>query len=352
MRVSAKAARLDAPETDSCKGRCIVDDVLKRRIAQRLPFLRLLVRYTQNFFDTCIGFIYDAARFIRYSAPRWTPRNAAHFEAMVTLEYHAIEKGLSLKEPRLGFGKRRISDLASMIRTYTPRYSMRPQVHQAINALHEYQGSHGENPDIAGLATQGQVNRELGGGTKQVSRTKLLSDAHIDLRAFFESRHSIRHFATEEVDIGMIESAVRMAMKTPSVCNRQAWRVHVMSERADIEQALRYQNGNAGFGNQASKLLVLTCDIRRFTSAGERFQYWIDGGMFGMSMVYALHSLGLGTCCLNMSTTSYRDRAFRKAIGLPGHEAVIMMIAVGHLPEDLRVPQSPKRDIAEVMEVH
>jgi nitroreductase len=115
--------------------------------------------------------------------------------------------------------------------------------------------------------------------------------------------------------------------------------------------ALACQNGNRGFTEEIDKLLVVTSDLGSFVSPGERNQCWIDGGLFAMSLVYALHSLGLGTCCLNWSVEHEADRKLRQAAGIRESEAVIMMIAVGHLPEVLNVQQSPRKLVDDVLTI-
>ena len=55
--------------------------------------------------------------------------------------------------------------------------------------------------------------------------------------------------------------------------------------------------GNAGFGDRVPLVLVITSDLQTFFAPEERNQAWIDGGMFAMSLVHALHSLGLASCC-------------------------------------------------------
>jgi len=128
--------------------------------------------------------------------------------------------------------------------------------------------------------------------------------------------------------------------------------VHIFTKQEDIQRALLYQNGNRGFNDQIDKLAVIVSDLECFTSSGERFQKWIDGGMFAMSLVYALHSLGLGTCCLNWSVDAATDKAFRNAINVKNSEELIMMLAIGNLPEELNVCDSPRKDIHEVLIEH
>jgi nitroreductase len=71
--------------------------------------------------------------------------------------------------------------------------------------------------------------------------------------------------------------------------------------------------------------------------------------MFAMSLLLALHSLGLGACPLNWSMEKGPDMALRRTAKIHDEDAVIMLIAVGHLPEVLRVAQSPRKNLDEVV---
>lgn len=71
-----------------------------------------------------------------------------------------------------------------------------------------------------------------------------------------------------------------------------------------------------------------------------------------MSLLYAIHSLQMGACALNWSATYERDIAMRRAVGIPDNEIVIMMIALGHLPDDLKVAQSTRKNLDEVIRWH
>ena len=85
--------------------------------------------------------------------------------------------------------------------------------------------------------------------------------------SFFLSRYSLREFKTECVDEDIIKRAVSLAMKTPSVCNRQAWHVYHSSDKEVKEKALKYQSGNRGFGEKIPNIMVLTVDLKAFVPA-------------------------------------------------------------------------------------
>ena len=314
-----------------------------------------------------INHIYDCQRFIRFaaiSAGGLLDVNALHnktnLSALIAMEYHRIEKALALKETRTAFGISTIQRLIKGIEVYQELYGSDRLIQIAVNnlsAYYEFNIDRGHQDEKLYQTIEKfkqkielQFNESNSfGGTIVTGKQEIWNKAKLDLQEFFACRHSIRNFTNEEVNLQLIERAIKMAQKTPSVCNRQSSKVYVFSKEEDRKLVLSYQNGNSGFGHLVNKVLIVASDIQNFVSVGERNQCWIDGGMYAMSLVYALHSLGLGTCCLNWSAEYKRDRQLRQAAHIPDSEAVIMMIAVGHIPDRLLVAQSPRKTIEEVM---
>jgi nitroreductase len=319
-------------------------------------WLKLLINYT-----------YDFQRFIRFSTASSgglltisNTTSKANLRALITMEYHRIEKALALKETRTAFGASTIQRLIKGIEAYQKLYGSDELIQVAVNnllAYHQFNSQRGyEDSDLYSTIFKLQKYTETQlsipndeGGVSRVCKEEIWAKAKLDLRDFFASRYSIRNFTSEEVDLRLIEQAVIMAQKTPSVCNRQSSKVYVFSREEDKKLVLSYQNGNSGFGHLVDKVLIVTSDLQNFASVGERNQCWIDGGMYAMSVIYALHSLGLGTCCLNWSVEYKVDRQMRKAAGISDSEAVIMMIGVGHLPDEFMVAQSSRKKIDEVL---
>ncbi|MEH1965695.1 nitroreductase family protein [Nostoc sp.] len=327
---------------------------LKARIMESLPTqLKNKLRLASNYF-------YDYQKFSKWSAASGNAQTQTHLKALITMNYHCIEKGLALKEPRIGFGTAVIQSLLANLWKYHENYGLDETGQIALNNLFSYynfnlqyglknEQLYQELLALKEVSSTPILGSKSLGGVIEVTEEQILKAAKIDFRAFAESRYSIRHFAPIDVDIHLIEQAIAMAQKTPSVCNRQASKVYVFTSDEDKKKVLACQTGNRGFGEQASKVLIVTSELQHFIHIGERNQGWIDGGMFAMSLVYALHSLGLGTCCLNWSVTYPEDQKLRQISGIKNSEVVIMMIAVGHLPEYLKVAQSPRKNLQEVM---
>ena len=162
----------------------------------------------------------------------------------------------------------------------------------------------------------------------------------------------MRHFTGGIVTDAEIKAVISIALKTPSVCNRQSWKVHAYSNKAHMQQLLNIQSGSRGFGEQASSVLVITSDLSSFVDVSERYQAWIDGGMFSMSVCLSLHAQGLGTCCLNWSKLPADDFAMRKVANIELQEQIIMLIAVGTLPEQFNVAYSARKPIDQALQFH
>ncbi len=302
---------------------------------------------------------YDCQRFFKWSSLKNEKFSQTQLRALITMDYHRIEKGLALFEPRVGFGGDVVNRLLSNLQTYQQSFGLDYTGQIALNTLFSYYHFNLENgvnnellyQNLCDLKKTIINSKEITyqGGVLKVTKHSILDAAQIDLRKFFESRYSIRRFTSEEVDISLIKQAVEMAQKTPSVCNRQSSKVYLFTEDEDKKKVLSYQNGNRGFGDQVNKVLIVTSNLEHFVSIGERNQCWIDGGMFAMSLIYALHSLGLGTCCLNWSVELKIDNELRNVAKISDAEAIIMMIAVGYIPEQLNIAQSPRKKIEEVL---
>ncbi len=300
----------------------------------------------------------DIQRFRRRSG-LIRPHERAVLQAHIIKSYHRVEKALALPNPRPGFGAHAVGLLLDEVAEFLNHFGNDHAVQAAMNTLDEYVRFNAQlNADVGGVTKRlaqlkGHPALQIAtpaGGTKMVDAKTIRSTIPSDITSFFFSRYSVRQFSNQPVALGQIESAIRIAQKSPSVCNRESGHVFVVLKRQTIDQLLSFQNGNRGFGDQAQALLVVASRIDCFHTVGERYQHWIDGGMYAMSLVYGLHAQGLGACCLNWSVEPHEDRAFKQAAGIDDAYSVLMLIAVGHLPDQpFKVAQSPRRPIEEVM---
>lgn len=325
----------------------IIKNILKFMLPRKLlQILKLMINY-----------IYDYKRYKKYSGTYSIKKNRYTLEGMIIHTYHALEKGLSLKNPRKGFGKDKAEHLLELIQYYVERFGVDETIETSLNTLdayYKYQLEQGVNynqikVEIDKVREKITTSFTEEGGYKIVSRDEILQEAQINFKDFAFSRYSIRTYEPLEVENSIIKEAVYIAQKTPSVCNRQTSKVYVFSDDELKNKVLSYQNGNKGFGDSASKILLVTSDLSLFHGTYERNQAFIDGGLFSMSLLYSLHSFGLGACALNCSTDYNIDKGLRKVAGIGESEAIIMMISVGWIPEKVKVAQSHRRSTDEIV---
>jgi len=304
------------------------------------------------------SYVYDFWRYCRFSSFVFHGSSEEKLRALITARYHSIEKGLSLRDPRPGFGSDAVKELVDRIALYLKRYDPAEHLSVPLNVLRyyiDYNRTHGiENPELEKRLTEfEQIYQKAlgslppGGGVRKLTREEVMHAVQGVDADFFMKRYSIRQFSEEDVPMKLIEEAVRRAQKTPAVCNRQSGRVWVISGSDNIKQILDIQKGARGFDN-VNKVLVITSDLCNFLSF-ERYQSWIDGGLFAMSLIYALHSLGVGTCCLNWSVEYTRDIEMKRFLKMSQSETIIMLLAVGTLPQEFMVAESCRKPLSEVL---
>lgn len=317
-----------------------------------LPLRRLSHRLDRTGFLMALlsAQIRDGLHFFRWSHSGKADDTRLKQENAIIKAYHGFEKGLALSAPRPGFGQDKARSLMAKITSHESAFGASNMIYAARAALRDYLRFNQQHSIAMPWLESwlAEVSEPAEGGTMELTRAAILDSTRSVKPAFFLSRHSIRDFAPGEVPLTDIEDAVRLAQKAPSACNRQGPRVHCF---ARAEEALQWQPGNRGFGHLASRGLVITADLQAFCSMGERSQAFIDGGIFAMALVYALHAKGYGTCMLAWNKSPREETAARQALGIPDSEVIIMMIAVGLLPETLSVAVSQRRSLSEVLRI-
>lgn len=253
-----------------------------------------------------------------------------NLEAQITKDYHRIEKGLALRNPRQPFGYEVKTRLEMLLPFAEPGQEYAEHARSALSALDEWN-------------SEGTIAEDI--SPRRIPDVASRNAAPED---FFRSRHSVRDFTPAPITKDLLVRAVSLALCSPSVCNRQSWRVHFF-HGSEATEVLAFQNGSAGFRETVPTIAVVTVDTRAFAGAKERNQAWIEGGIFSMSLVWALHALGLDSCMLNMSVPTEKADALRRRVDASDAELVIMMVAIGQAREGHRRARSPRRDVDDVV---
>ena len=312
-------------------------------------FLRGFYRTTNGF----IGFSYDFYRYLFFSGWRENLNNAEVRNYNIMMAYHGLEKSLSYKErnPTSGWGNAERVFLRLKIANANKNVGFHDKGAKRVltQFLQLPENINQErSKKMLSVLEKMKFDSDLPHGSLEINEQTYERGKLKDPEAFFTTRHSLREFQDVIVDDDLIYKAVNLAMRTPSVCNRQAWHVYYSNERKIIDKALSYQNGNRPFGKKIPNLMIITTDLKAFFAGAEHYQHWIDGGLFSMSIMYAFHSLGVATCPLNWSQTPKRDKQLRNALKIQPNHTVIMMMAIGHPDVSNKVCGSTRRPVDEI----
>lgn len=332
---------------------------MKTKIKRILPdFIFFKLKRISNLIYLNYNYFKDMKRYSKHSFELSKNKTKRHMEADLIFFYHKIEKGLSLPHPKIGFGQKKVYHLLNLIKSYQNTYGWDDTAQVSLNALFaylEFNQTHGLVLDDLQREldhlkkTSNFKGDNLNGGTTNIS-IEDIETARVDFKKFANSRYSLRTFSPGPISHSVIKEAVKIAQKSPSVCNRQSWKVYAYSNEYKNE-ILKHQNGNMGFGNDADKILIITATLEDFRGPKERNQAFIDGGLFSMSLMYALHSLSIGTCALNLSLDFDDEEKLRNFAGIPESEVTLMMIALGKFPNEFYVADSPRRPIDDVLKI-
>ncbi len=118
-----------------------------------------------------------------------------------------------------------------------------------------------------------------------------------------------------------------------------------------MNDILQKQGGNRGFGQLANKQIIIVSEVGVFGSDGKRNSAFINGGMFGMNLLYALHYEKIAACILNCSNWPKKDLELRKLCKIKESEEFIAMLTCGNSPENFRLALSKRYNIKEISKV-
>ena len=188
-------------------------------------------------------------------------------------------------------------------------------------------------------------------GTKILLKSDKLSNDKKNFYDLCQNRSSVREFSGDKIDLEKVLKAIKNATKTPSVCNRQGWRVYLTESKETIEKLLFLQKGFKGYPRLLEVVLAITVSNNTFLSPVERNEAFIDGGLFSMSIIYGLEYEGLAAVALNAMMNSKDEREIRKLISADEADQLIMFVAIGDFKKETIVPVSDRRNINDFLKM-
>ncbi|MFH0734335.1 MAG: nitroreductase family protein [bacterium] len=277
--------------------------------------------------------------------------NKSKFEAFIKMETHAIEKGLSLPKPRVNFREQKINNLLLKINYYLAQFNDIEFITYPLGIVKEYIDCN-NSPAVFFNYNKIIDTYKLGNRIPENIATTIIKNSSNTIittsgyEQFVLERHSIRNFADKKVNIELINKALSIANNCPSACNRQPWKTYIFVNPDSRQEILDLQGGSKGFNENIQIALLITSNLNDYFLS-EQHQSYIDGGLFAMSLIYALHSLGLGTIPLTLSLKRKKNKEIMKKFNIPANESLIMVIGVGYPNSDIKVAHSLKKVFTE-----
>lgn len=303
-----------------------------------------------------ISYVYDVGNYLRYNGDSLLVPKKERLYYRIIVDAHSIEKGLSLKDRRPGFGQEKIKRLMNEVSAYDTSLGAFP-LEMAVGALRAYVDLHppgqAEQPFVEKVRQfverfNGLDGVALTGGVQ--SAVLPIGGPALTLLEGLQCRRSIRYFDEQLIDRTTLLELVRLAQGAPSQCNRQATRVYLYQGRHQIDQILALQGGARGFSQSISNLAIVTSDTRAWRGSNQRNQIYVDGALFLMHFLLAAEALRLVACPLNLAVDSRVERQIRDIGRIRAGERLIACVALGPMAGTaIRFARSPRRPIDEVV---
>lgn len=272
---------------------------------------------------------------------------------------HSIEKGLSISNPKLGFGHKKQEIMLNLINTLKNSESdyHKEVIKMALDALKEYIEFHNENNYKDAftekiekyLSKNYKKNSIKYGGTITINNSDIQFNVE-EIERFFKTRHSVRNFekTENEVDEETLKKALELAKRAPSACNRQGVRAYVIGK--DKFYLLKdWLEGIGGFSEDVDKYILITGKISSYRS-DENYQYIVSASIYAAYLSLTLHLYGIGSCIIQRPVVfSKKWKELQNKLKIQEDEQIICLLGTGILKKEYKVPVSYRLENNEMI---
>ena len=262
------------------------------------------------------------------------------------IRVHAIEKGMSIGKLKEGFGNKKACDIVDDLRLFLSIGGDRQFVVEACSVLNRYVGFKEEvgqkvedvKAKLADFMEAYHVLPLDQGGVYKLKYDEIKAKAHGSLPEVLSSRFAVRDFGSSPIDMGLLRKALQLAEKSPSACNRQSWRVHVYTGDKALT-LFNLQGGGKSFAREMQAAILICGDLTSYYLNETNLPY-VDGSLYGMNLMLALHYYGLASIPLTMGHKAGYLRKIKRAMGIPRNEVPVLLIGVGSYKDEFKAAVS------------
>ena len=291
---------------------------------------------------------YYIINFLKYGFDFCNSKNVLSYRILILV--HALEKGVGLKDCRLGFGQKKINDIMQLILEWEHEgYPNNDFCYvYSINILKYYLDFHKKH-NYYNLFIE-QINTFIENRVVQSIETGYIEyNPNFDRNNFLsliQNRHSIRDYSDKDVPRETILKCIEIATLSPSACNRQSTKVYFSMKREIIKKIGEYIPGNTGF-TDVNNYLVITADVSAYATL-EYMQWMTNAGIFLTYLSLALENIGICNCILQWANINDSEPKLRKLLKIPNNEQVVAAISIGYPTCDSKVLRCKRKLLKDI----
>ena len=285
-------------------------------------------------------------------------KNPIKLQTHLAIATHALEKGMSIGKVRYGFGIPKAIELINGLQYYLQIGGNKDFVNESCTVIKRYlEFNECNGVDMSGVRSR--FDKLCGdnvvffvpyGGIQELDHSTIIDNERSSFYIFSQSRFAIRDFGDAPIKKDDIEKALKLCERTPTACNRQSQRIHVYLNKDLKNKIFGLQGGGKGFVDDMQGAILICCDLRCYDFYETNLPY-VDGGLYAMNLLYALHFYDIATIPLTMGHKAKYTKKIMKEMQLPSNEVPVLLIGIGSFKESCRVAQSHRKEWKEYTKI-
>lgn len=263
------------------------------------------------------------------------------FEIMMLA--HRLEKGLVNRTPKPQWGEQKAERLGLLLNRNKQAFSYQT----GLAVLHQYLENKRKNPTEQPWAESFLQKYELdtpivNGGTIKLAKDEICNLDVAEVEKLFLTRHSTREFADTPIDKDALEKAIALAMRCPSACNRQPYRIYYMDAQQRFE--------NTGSQDKSTASLYITGIISAFEMS-EALDWIVSPSIFSAYLTLTLHTFGIGSCIYRKELVcpSEYNVKVKQACGFSDNEQLILELRIGNYADETVAAYSNRLNVKQIL---
>lgn len=263
----------------------------------------------------------------------------------LTIRVHALEKGMSIGNVKYGFGQDKTKRLLNDLRVFFQNGGDVLFFSEALTVVKKYIEFNNFNKETEvvksfnKLLEESKVSLVDHGGILEIIGNKEKRAA--SFAEFSRSRFAIRDFSSVPLNVEDLKEALQICEKTPSACNRQPWRIHVYLDKQKRDKMFRFQGGSRGFSDDMQGCILVSGDMNSY-STDESNLLFVDGGLYAMNLMYALHYKNIASIPLSMGMRMNCIKKIKQEMGMPENELPVLLLGIGTYKDSFKVAASSR----------